>query len=173
MHTESCAPHFLELLIHIAFGSVDVVMGAELCGKVTFLIAAAHGHDSVAKFVCIWRNLAFGNETFHSERTLNSEVTQSTKSLNGHQFAKSDILLADGIEDRDASAENWCVLDRIHVCRDTNNSFGAKENVFCISSITCDPVDSFVLAHLEHSSLAALAGEVMTSITFVSPSVLK
>jgi hypothetical protein len=80
-------------------------------------------------------------------------MTEATKTLDGDKFTENDVLLADGIEDRDTSAENWCVFDRIDVSGDTNNGFCAEKHILCIPSIACDAIHCFVLTHLEEPTL--------------------
>jgi len=48
---ESCSAQFQELLIHIAFRSVNIVVGAKLKGKIAFGISAAQGYNSIPKLV--------------------------------------------------------------------------------------------------------------------------
>jgi len=89
-------------------------------------------------------------------------MAKTTQTLNGNQLAKSDVLLANGVEDRDTSAENRCIFNRIDVIRDANNSFCAEEYVFCVPSITSDSIDSLIVTHLEHSTLTAPTRVIMT-----------
>jgi hypothetical protein len=81
-------------------------------------------------------------------------MAESTKPLNGDKLAKSDILLADGIEDRDASTQYRCIFNRVNVLGNTNNSFSAKEHILRISPIPRDAIYGLILAHLELAALA-------------------
>jgi hypothetical protein len=81
--------------------------------------------------------------------------------LNCDKFSEYDVLLTDSVENCDASAKNGGIFNRVHVSWNTDNSFCPEKDIFCVSSIASHAIDGFILTHLEHSSLAALAGMIM------------
>jgi hypothetical protein len=89
-------------------------------------------------------------------------MAKTTEALDGDKFAEGDVLLADGVEDRDAGAKNGCVFDGIDVGRDTNDGLCTQEHILCIPSIERDAVYCLILAHLELPALARLARVVVT-----------
>lgn len=71
-------------------------MRAELRREVLLLGAGAESNDLVAHLVGV----------------LHGEMAEAAESLDGDDFPGDDLELADGIEDGDPGAENWCVPGR-------------------------------------------------------------
>jgi len=81
-------------------------------------------------------------------------VAKAAESLHSNKLTQEDVLLANGIEDSDASAKNGCILHRIDVCGYTNDGFSAEKYIFRIPTLTRNTIHFFIVAHLELSTLA-------------------
>jgi hypothetical protein len=53
-------------------------------------------------------------------------MTEASKTLDNNEFTLDNILLPDGVEDCDSSAENGCVLDWIDICWDADDSLSTE-----------------------------------------------
>jgi hypothetical protein len=91
-------------------------------------------------------------------------MSKSTKTLHANQRARNNLKFSDGIENRDAGAQDGGVFNGINVSGDGHHGFGVQEDVFCVSAITGNPIDGFFLAHLELTSLTLGTDPIVTSV---------
>lgn len=118
--------------------AVDVVVSAELLGKVGLVVAG--GQD--------------GNLVTHLVGVLNSQVAETTETLHGNQVTLLDTHLADAVEDGDTGAQQWRNLGRAHLLGDADGGFGAQDDVLGVAAVAADAVDLFIVASLEKAALA-------------------
>lgn len=118
--------------------AVDIVVSAQLLGKIGLVVARGQHGDLVAHLVGV----------------LNSQMTQATESLHGDQVTLLDTHLADAVEDGHTGAQQRRDVGRAHLLGDADDGLGAQDDVLGIAAIPAEAIDLAILASLEETALA-------------------
>lgn len=91
-------------------------------------------------------------------------MAETTKTLDRDDFARGNVQLAHAVEDGHASAEERRDFSWVDVLGNSHSSFSPERGVFAVPAVAHDAVDGLVVAHLEVSPVAGLAGEVVAAV---------
>ena len=100
----------------VLLGSVNVVGGAELEGKVTLVRASGKSNSSVA----------------HLARVLHGKVTKTAETLDRNSFSRRDAHLANAVVHGNAGAHQRSKLSSITVIRKAYSSLASNQAVLGI-----------------------------------------
>ncbi len=96
----------------------------------------------------------------HLGRELDAEVAESTDAEDGDKVARPCHGLAQGVERRDARAQQRCGVDVGEIVGDTSEGFRRRDHVLGIAAVVGDARDLTVLARDEITTATRLAGEI-------------
>ena len=141
------AAQFLQRFGRVRRVRVDVMMRAQLGHKI-FLIFAAADRDRLES---------------HLIGVLDAEMSESAEPLNSDDIAGHRSAVAEGVERRDARAEQGGRFLEAERAGDGSQALGRRDHVLLIASVVNDARDLRALTDSEFSSPAGLADRAVAS----------